>query len=77
MLLVDAEEASTQLSHLMARVEAGEEVVITQNGVPIARLVPYGIRAGSRKFGAMKGRVVVHDEIFDPLPEVELDAWGT
>jgi len=33
-------EAKTTLSALLERVEAGEEVVITRRGVPVARLVP-------------------------------------
>ena len=35
-------EAKTTLSALLERVEAGEEVVITRRGVPVARLVPPG-----------------------------------
>ena len=37
---VDTYSAKTHLSRLLARVEAGEEVVITRRGKPIARLVP-------------------------------------
>jgi prevent-host-death family protein len=33
-------EAKTHLSHLLDRVEAGEEVVITRRGQPIARITP-------------------------------------
>ena len=77
MPFVDVQEAITQLTRLLAKVKSGEEVVITQDGIPIARLVPYETRPGIRRFGAMKGRVVVHGEIFDPLPGVELTAWGT
>lgn len=33
-------EAKTTLSALLERVEAGEEIVITRRGVPVARLVP-------------------------------------
>ena len=32
------------LSHYLRRVKAGEEIVVTQRGVPIARLVPVGNR---------------------------------
>ena len=34
----------SQLSHYLRRVKAGEEVVVTERGVPIARLVPVGKR---------------------------------
>lgn len=33
-------EAKTQLSKLLERVEAGEEIVIARHGRPVARLVP-------------------------------------
>lgn len=37
---VNVGQAKTDLSRLLARVEAGEEVEIARNGVPVARLVP-------------------------------------
>ena len=39
MITVGAFEAKTKLSALLDRVEAGEEVVITRHGKPVARLV--------------------------------------
>ena len=75
MSVVNVREARTQLSRLLARAEAGEEVVIARNGIPIARLVRYENRPGIRRFGALKGQFVVDDSFFDPLPEAELIAW--
>lgn len=40
MSTVTLAEAKTHLSHLLDRVEAGEEVVITRRGQPIARITP-------------------------------------
>jgi len=37
---VGAYEAKTKFSELLDKVEAGEQVVITRNGKPVARLVP-------------------------------------
>jgi prevent-host-death family protein len=42
MITVGAFEAKTHLSSLLDKVSAGEEVVITKHGKPIARLVPAG-----------------------------------
>ena len=39
MVQVNVGEAKAQLSRLLKLVEAGEEVVIARNGVPVARLV--------------------------------------
>lgn len=33
-------QAKARLSHLIARAEAGEDVIIARDGVPAARLVP-------------------------------------
>jgi prevent-host-death family protein len=33
-------EAKNRLSELLTRMEAGEEITITRNGKPVARLVP-------------------------------------
>ena len=75
MSVVNVHEAKTRLSRLLADVEAGEEVVIARNGVPVARLVRHESRQGGRRFGAMKDRIVIDDRFFDPLPESELAAW--
>ncbi|MCY4613201.1 MAG: type II toxin-antitoxin system prevent-host-death family antitoxin [Nitrospira sp.] len=80
MAKVNVHEAKTNLSRLLMRVEAGEEVVIARNGEPVARLVRVQKRS-KRQFGSWKGRVKLDDAIFDdsfffdPLPEEELAAW--
>lgn len=40
MLTVGSFDAKTHLSALLDKVEAGEEVVITRHGKPVARLIP-------------------------------------
>jgi prevent-host-death family protein len=37
---VGAYEAKTHLSELLEKVEAGEEIIITKHGAPVAKLVP-------------------------------------
>jgi prevent-host-death family protein len=67
--------AKTTLSQLVARVEAGEEIVLARGKQPIAKLVPYHPVGPKRQFGALRGVVSVGPEFFDPLPEDELAAW--
>ena len=80
MVTVNVHEAETSLSSLLARVEAGEEVVIARNGTPVARLVRY-TPTGKRQPGQWKGRVKLDEDVlddsffFDPLPEDELAPW--
>ena len=75
MTIVNVHEAKTHLSRLLARVEAGEEIVIARRGKPVARLVPHRASRPVRRFGALKGRLTVDDSVFDPLPESELAGW--
>jgi prevent-host-death family protein len=67
--------AKTTLSQLLARVEAGEEIVLARGKVPIARIVPYNPVVPKRQFGSLRGVVSVNPEFFDPLPDDELAAW--
>ncbi len=74
MVVVNVHEAKTQLSRLLARVEAGEDVVIARRGEPVARLVGCKPR-NKRQADILKGKVVIPESFFDPLPEEELTAW--
>ena len=74
MATFNVHEAKTHLSKLLAKVEAGEEVIIARNGKPVARLVGLK-RSGKRQFGSMKGLIKLDDSFFDPLPEEELALW--
>ncbi len=74
MIVVNVSQAKTQLSRLLAHVEAGEEVVIARRSKPVARLVPCKPRK-RRRPDRLKGKVVITDAFFDPLPEEELKLW--
>ena len=75
METVTVQAAKASLSQLLARVEAGEEVVLTRGGRPIARLVPFTLRPGKRRFGALRSAVTVGPEFFEPLSPEELAGW--
>ena len=76
MATVTIHQAKTQLSRLIAKAEAGEEVVIMRDKVPVARLEPIAKKKGKRVPGRLKGMISLPDEFFfDPLPEEELRAW--
>ena len=74
MVTVNVHEAKTNLSRLLAQVEAGGDVVIARNGKPVARLVGYRPK-GKRQPDVLKGKIVIPDSFFDPLPEEELALW--
>jgi len=68
--------SETDLSQLLARVEAGEEITLARGGVPIAKIVPIAPTPPVRRvYGSMKGQGYVGPEFFEPLPDEELAAW--
>lgn len=73
---VNVGQAKTDLSRLLARAEAGEEIEIARNGVPVARLTPIERRERpGERFMAMKGALagqVFLSEDFE-FTDVELD----
>lgn len=71
--LVNLYDAKSQLSRLIDRAAAGEDIVIARAGKPIVRLVPVD-DASPRQPGMLKG-LVVPDALFDPLPADEQDLW--
>lgn len=74
MQVVNVHQAKTELSKLLARVEAGEDVVIARRGQPLARLIPCKAPV-ERQADVLKGKITIPDSFFDPLPEDELAAW--
>jgi prevent-host-death family protein len=73
MAIVTVHQAKTQLSKLIARAEAGEEIVIARGREPAVKLTPVGKPAPKRQFGSMKHLPDIPDAFFfDPLPEEEL-----
>jgi prevent-host-death family protein len=76
MAVVTVHQAKTQLSKLIARAEAGEEIVIARGRHPAVKLTPIVKRVSKRRFGALKGKLSLPDAFFfDPLPEEELKLW--
>ena len=74
MTVVNVHQAKTQLSRLLAQVEAGEEVVIARRGNPVARLVRCQPET-KRQPDVLKGKVSIPESFFEPLPEEELASW--
>jgi prevent-host-death family protein len=68
LMEVGVHEAKTHLSRLLRRVSAGEEIVITSGGEPVARLVAVEPRQ-RRVLGADRGRFDVPDDFDAPLPD--------
>ncbi|MHC5728236.1 MAG: type II toxin-antitoxin system Phd/YefM family antitoxin [Nostoc sp.] len=76
METVNIHQAKTNLSKLLSRVELGEEIIISNRGIAIAKLVPF--RSSLNRFNSLgqdKGRFVVPDDFNAPMPEEILAAF--
>jgi prevent-host-death family protein len=60
--------AKTQLPQLVKAASSGEEVVITKNGTPIAKLVPIDAHSRSRFVEAPR-------DLYKPMSSAELARW--
>jgi len=75
MLITNISEAKAQLSALVEKVMAGQEVIIGKAGKPVAKLVRYEQNEKPRQPGALKGKIKIADD-FDELPSDIADAFG-
>jgi prevent-host-death family protein len=75
MKQVNIHQAKTELSKLVERAEAGEEVVIARAGRPVAKLVPLNRVRGRRKLGLLDGKFRIPDDFNKPLPPSILRAF--
>jgi prevent-host-death family protein len=76
VVLVNVGQAKTDLSKLLARVEAGEAVEIGRDGVPVARLVRIEpSQSPGARFLAARGSLAGHISVADDFEftEAELD----
>lgn len=71
---VNIYEAKTQLSKLVARAEAGEEITLTRHGRPVARLSPITRRHEPRTPGAWRGQVTLQPG-FEAFTEDDDAQW--
>ena len=78
---VTMHEAKTHLSRLIARVEAGEEIVIARGKSEVAKIVPLNpVPAKMRGLGWLRHDSRGSDPLacgfWDPIPEVDLALWN-
>ena len=74
MATVNIHEAKTHLSRLIERARRGERIVIAKAGTPVAVLTGIDTEALTRRpIGMDRGRIVIHPDFDDPLPEFDAD----
>jgi antitoxin (DNA-binding transcriptional repressor) of toxin-antitoxin stability system len=76
MIRLNIHEAKTHLSRYLARIEAGETILLCRRNLPIAEIRPLPkARREPRPIGLFKGQFEVGDAFFEPLPDDLLDLF--
>lgn len=76
MTQLDIHEAGQKFAELVRRAQAGEEIVLSDGGKPVALLVPARPNPRRQGRGMYKGRVWMSDDFHAPLTDEELKEWG-
>lgn len=71
MTIVNMHEAKTQLSKLVKRSLAGEQIIIANAGEPQVELTPVVKQRAKRILGRDVGKAWISPHFDDPLPEFE------
>ncbi|MEK7764195.1 MAG: type II toxin-antitoxin system Phd/YefM family antitoxin [Nitrospirota bacterium] len=70
MVKLNIHEAKTHLSKYLAKLKAGDRILLCRRNQPIAEITPLPeVSARPRPIGLAKGRFTVPRSFFDPLPE--------
>ena len=75
MISVNIHEAKTHLSRLLERVVAGEEIIISRAGKPVAKLTPLSKPFADRVPGLDEGVIQIPDDFDAPLPDDVLELF--
>ena len=68
MKTVSVHEAKTHLSRLLERVAAGDEVIISKSGKPVARLIAIANKQPKVVLGSDRGKVCIAPD-FNEIPK--------
>ena len=66
---INLDEVGKQLAELLAIVEDNGEIVIAQNGKPLARLEPVTPKKKKRIAGLNRGMIWTSEDFDEPLPD--------
>jgi prevent-host-death family protein len=66
---VSIHEAKAHFSRLVARAEAGEEIVVCRGSTPVAKIVACRVPTTPRRPGALKGEIEIRDGFDETLAD--------
>ena len=68
---IDLTHAQSQLPDLVRQAARGEDVILTEGGEPVAKIIPIARARGPRQFGSAKGLIHMADDFDAPLEDFE------
>ena len=69
METVNIYDAKTRLSQLVDKAASGEDVVVSRNGKPLARITRLTAPKRQIRFGLLQGQLTVPEDFDAPLPD--------
>jgi prevent-host-death family protein len=66
--IVSVQTASAQFDDLLDRASHGDEIIITVNGKPVAKLAPIRANRKALPYGLLKGKLMMKADFDEPLP---------
>ena len=76
MQIVNIHDAKTNLSKLIEKVLAGEDVTLAKAGKPVAKIVAYKEKVKPRKSGLLKGKIWIPDDFNEEDKEINKMFYG-
>jgi len=73
MININISEAQARLPELLSLVSKGNEIIISGDDIPLAKIVPLSTTPKKRIPGLNKGQIHMSDNFDDPLPD---DFWA-
>lgn len=66
---VELAQARSRLKELVDQASRGEEVILTEDGTPVARIIPVTRTVARRTFGSARGLIHMRDDFDDPIAD--------
>jgi prevent-host-death family protein len=66
---IDAQEINKQIYNLIETVGKGEEIVITKDNEPVAKIIPFKKNKPKPQFGSAKGMITMSEDFDEPLED--------
>ena len=67
--VVDLKQAQSCLEELVGQAARGEEVILTREGQPVAKIIPVMQRVAQRRFGSARGLIRTRSDFDEPLED--------